>query len=340
VTDIFFSYKSADRERVRPIHNALAAQGFEVFWDQQVPAGVDWDTWIRQHLTQSKCALVFWSAASVISDNVRHEASIAKHQGKLIPVLLEPLTVDQFPMGLYIQQAANLADWKGDFDQAEWGKLRREIESKLTPPWMLQQICQLEAELVAERARREAAESRDKVLQAQIAKEAKAQLDLKRERDQALDEVKALKATVAELSRASRNAMIPQLDEPVGKAPEAEKKRTEAARKLVGLPFAAAAPTKELVSKREPDAELVPDSLDHLGRNVYALFQTARGTLVRLRDARALAPVNGKYRLFGSVEEYRQFSKDYEEWREITDATEKRSFFAEARGLLEQVNGP
>src|SRR5215471_16463008 len=71
MTDIFFSYSSADRERVRPIRDALVAQGFEVFWDQQVPAGTDWDTWIRQHLTKSKCAMAFWSATSVSSDNVR-----------------------------------------------------------------------------------------------------------------------------------------------------------------------------------------------------------------------------------------------------------------------------
>jgi hypothetical protein len=40
MTDIFFSYSSADRKRVRPIRDALAEQGFEVFWDQQVPAGM------------------------------------------------------------------------------------------------------------------------------------------------------------------------------------------------------------------------------------------------------------------------------------------------------------
>jgi hypothetical protein len=56
MTDIFFSYSSHDRQRVRPVRDALVAQGFEVFWDQQVPAGTDWDTWIRQHLTKSKCA--------------------------------------------------------------------------------------------------------------------------------------------------------------------------------------------------------------------------------------------------------------------------------------------
>jgi hypothetical protein len=108
MTDIFFSYSSADRERVRAVRDALVAQGFEVFWDQQVPPGTDWDTWIRQHLTKSKCAMAFWSTTSVSSDNVRHEATVAKQQGKLISVLLEPLTAEQFPMGLYAQQAANL----------------------------------------------------------------------------------------------------------------------------------------------------------------------------------------------------------------------------------------
>jgi hypothetical protein len=202
VTDIFFSYKSDDRERVRPIRDAFAALGFEVFWDQQVPAAVDWDTWIRRHLTQSKCAVVFWSAASVSSDNVRHEATVAKQQNKLIPVLLEPLTVEQFPIGLYAQQAVNLADWKGDFESAEWGKLRREAEAKLTPPWIRQRIEELEAELVAERARREGVERRDKVLQAQIAKEAQARQDLGRERDEAVQEARALGTNVQQLSRA------------------------------------------------------------------------------------------------------------------------------------------
>jgi hypothetical protein len=212
VTDIFFSYSSADRERVRPIRDALVTQGFEVFWDQQVPAGMDWDTWIRQHLTKSKCAMAFWSATSVSSDNVRHEAMVAKQQGKLISVLLEPLTAEQFPMGLYAQQAANLSGWSGDYGHDEWRKFRREFEAKLTPLWVRRQIDEIEAELVGERARREGAERRDRVLQAQIAKEAEVQQDLKEERDKVLDEVAALKATVEKLTRAGGEAKAKQAE--------------------------------------------------------------------------------------------------------------------------------
>jgi hypothetical protein len=206
VTDIFFSYRSVDRERVRPIRDAFAGQGFEVFWDQEVPTGADWDTWIRQHLGKSKCAVIFWSTASVASDNVRHEATIAKLQGKLIAVLLEHLSPDQFPMGLYSQQAVNLADWRGDLDHEGWRKLNRDIEAMLTPPWVERKIFELEAELIAERARRERAQNRVRALEAQIAKEVQAQEDLKRERDKAVDTVAALQQTLRQSTLAQSAA--------------------------------------------------------------------------------------------------------------------------------------
>jgi TIR domain/PAN domain len=220
MTDVFFSYSSVDRERVRPIRDALVAQGFEVFWDQEVPTGLDWDSWIRQHLAKSKCAMAFWSTASVSSDNVRHEAMVAKQQGKLISVLLDPLTIQQFPMGLYAQQAANLAEWDGDPNHNEWRKFRREFEAKLTPSWVRRQIDQLEAELVGERARREGAEHRDSVLQAQITKEAKTQQELKRERNEARDELAALKASVEELTRARSESEARQAEVQQGLARE------------------------------------------------------------------------------------------------------------------------
>src|SRR3984893_1647116 len=212
MTDIFFSYSSADRERVRPIRDALAAQGFEVFWDQQVPAGMEWDTWIRQHLIKSKCAMAFWSATSVSSDNVRHEAMVAKQQGKLISVLLEPLTAEQFPMGLYAQQAANLSGWSGDYDNDQWRKFRREFEAKLTPLWVRRQIDEIEAVMVGERTRREGAERRDKTMQAEIGKEVEVKQAWKRERDDAVDEVAKLKATVEELNQARADAKAKQAE--------------------------------------------------------------------------------------------------------------------------------
>jgi hypothetical protein len=101
VADLFFSYSRKDRERVGLVRNALAEMGFEVFWDQETPSGTDWDTWIRGELAKSKCAVVFWSATSIVSDNVRHEAVVAKEQRKLISVFLDQLPARDLPMGFY-----------------------------------------------------------------------------------------------------------------------------------------------------------------------------------------------------------------------------------------------
>jgi hypothetical protein len=206
MTDIFLSYSSKDRDRVALIRDALAERGFDVFWDQTLPAGIDWDTWIRQHLAQSKCALVAWSKNSVGSDNVRHEAKIAKDQYKLLPVMIDDLAAEEFPMGLYVFQSAQLAHWNGNPHDDAWLRVLRQIEAKLTPLWVKQSIDQLEAELDAERGRREAAERRDRTLRDQIGKEASIQADLKHERDRALEETAAVKdqLSTAMLERAER----------------------------------------------------------------------------------------------------------------------------------------
>jgi PAN domain-containing protein len=138
-------------------------------------------------------------------------------------------------MGLYAQQAANLADWNGDPNHKEWRKLRREYEAKLIPTWVRQQLDELEAELVGERARREGVERRDKTLQAQIAKEAQAHQDLKRELDKALNHTAALQATVENVSKARS---------------EAEARGAEAAREIAALKV-----TVDDVTRARTDAE-------------------------------------------------------------------------------------
>ena len=175
------------------VRDALA-EDFDVFWDQEVPPSVDWDAWIRQHLAESKCVLVFWSAASVGSDYVRHEASIAKGLGKLIPVFIEQLKADQLPMGHLAQQAANLVNWTGDVSDAEWLKLKRHLETKLSPLWVQRRIRALEGELTGERQRRQGSEYTNEQLRLRLSAEDKAHADLQLERDNAVAETERLKS--------------------------------------------------------------------------------------------------------------------------------------------------
>jgi hypothetical protein len=61
--------------------------------------------------------------------------------------------------------------------------------------------------------------------------------------------------------------------------------------------------------------------------------------VVRLNDGHALAPVDGKYRLFDSLEEYRRFVTDTDAWREVDNAAEKRDFLLNHSTVIEQANG-
>lgn len=113
VTDIFLSYSSKDRERVRPIRDALADAGYEIFWDQELPAGANWNRWIKERLGQARLVVVAWSRHSVESDPVIHEATIGRDAGKLVPFMIDALTTGDFPLGFFTTQAAALHDWAG-----------------------------------------------------------------------------------------------------------------------------------------------------------------------------------------------------------------------------------
>jgi hypothetical protein len=114
MTDIFLSYSSKDRERVRPFQQALVAMGYEVFWDIETPAGENWDRWIRANIAKAKVVIVFWTKNSAASVNVQHEAAIAREDNKLVAAQLEIMRAIDFPMGFYTMQAAAV----GQLDRA------------------------------------------------------------------------------------------------------------------------------------------------------------------------------------------------------------------------------
>jgi MFS family permease len=284
---------------VRAIRDALASQGFEIFWDQAVPPGSDWDTWIRQHLNEAKCALVFWSKNSVGSDNVRHEATVAKQQGKLIPVLLDALTVEQFPMGLYSTQGADLTNWAGGEQEQSWSTLKQHVEFKLTPLWVRRLIDGMEAELIAERARREGAERRDRTLRDQIVKEAQAQQELRRERDDAQEGLAALKSQLEAVQKSKaewdrgRQEMSRRIEQLENEQQLRPSEADEARRKIADL--------ERIISETEAARDRAIEENSGLQRRLDAAEAEARTanaqaeTLVaQLRDAQPVNALSGQ----------------------------------------------
>lgn len=113
MTDVFVSYKAEDRAKVRPLVEALAADGYAVWWDAHVGAGEAWRDSIQQHLDEAKCVIVVWSRRSVGPDGsfVRDEATRALRRHVYLPVRIDK--VDP-PLGFGETQALPLIGWKGD----------------------------------------------------------------------------------------------------------------------------------------------------------------------------------------------------------------------------------
>ena len=131
--DVFLSYSSKDRAAAQRVQQALEARGIDVFWDQEMPPGQDWDTWIRGKLTACKLAVVLWSRTSVASDNVRHEALVARKAKKLLPAMIDPIAAEDLPMDLYMVQTVNLIDWR-DANSKGLARLADEITAQIGRP--------------------------------------------------------------------------------------------------------------------------------------------------------------------------------------------------------------
>jgi serine/threonine-protein kinase len=123
VADVFVSYKAEDRERVRPLVDALAADGLSVWWDAHISAGGAWRDEIERELAGARCVLVVWSRRSVGPEGgfVRDEASRALKRGAYLPVLID--TVEP-PLGFGELQGLPLIGWRGDRADPRYAAVR------------------------------------------------------------------------------------------------------------------------------------------------------------------------------------------------------------------------
>jgi hypothetical protein len=87
-TDVFISYKAEDRARLKPLVDALEAEGFAVWWDAHIGGGTNWHEDIEDHLNSAKCVIVAWSKRSISHDGhfVRDEARRAQRRGTYLAV--------------------------------------------------------------------------------------------------------------------------------------------------------------------------------------------------------------------------------------------------------------
>ena len=112
MSDVFVSYKAEDRRRVKPLVEALEADGYSVWWDEQIGGGTAWRHSIEVELNAAKCVIVAWSKRSVGPEGtfVQDEATRAQQRHVYVPVLIDKV---HLPLGFGETQALPLASWKG-----------------------------------------------------------------------------------------------------------------------------------------------------------------------------------------------------------------------------------
>ena len=116
MADIFVSYASEDRDRIRPLVAEFERHGWSVWWDRALHAGPRFDEEIEKALDAARCVVVVWSVRSVRSDWVRTEASEGLSRRILVPAAIDAVAP---PLAFRQNQTAQLLGWpasSGDLD--------------------------------------------------------------------------------------------------------------------------------------------------------------------------------------------------------------------------------
>ncbi|MCX7359314.1 MAG: toll/interleukin-1 receptor domain-containing protein [Alphaproteobacteria bacterium] len=129
MADIFISYASEDRNRVRPLAEALQERGFNVWWDRSLAAGQDYTAIIEKELKDAKAVIVLWTQSSANSTFVRDEAGRARDEGRLVPIMLDSV---QIPLGFGAFQAEDFTRWNGGANAPQMQLLVEVLSAKLS----------------------------------------------------------------------------------------------------------------------------------------------------------------------------------------------------------------
>ncbi len=120
MADIFVSYKKEDRVHAERLSDRLRAEGFSVWWDDDIQPRQAWDATIEQEISAATSVVVLWSPLAVTSDWVRTEAHYGHQRGRLVPVIIERC---QLPLAFSLTQTLDLCGWNGDATNRHWLKL-------------------------------------------------------------------------------------------------------------------------------------------------------------------------------------------------------------------------
>lgn len=124
MVDVFISYSRTDKAMVTVLARAVEREGYEVWWDADLPPHQSYGDVITAKIGAARAAIVVWSAEAAKSEWVRAEADMARNQKKLVQTALDnvmpPLPFNQI-------QFAEIGDWRGEPDHPGWRKVKASL---------------------------------------------------------------------------------------------------------------------------------------------------------------------------------------------------------------------
>src|SRR5258706_2057834 len=120
MSDVFVSYARSTAKQAKQVAEALRADGYSVWIDDDLPAHRTYSRVIEEQMTAAKSVVVIWSAEAVESDWVQSEADRARTDHKLVQLTLDGAAL---PMPFDRIQCAELIDWTGDLAAPGWRKV-------------------------------------------------------------------------------------------------------------------------------------------------------------------------------------------------------------------------
>jgi adenylate cyclase len=125
MAEVFVSYAREDEPQATKVADALRAQGYRAWRDDELPAHRTYAEVIQERLNSAEAVVVLWSADAVKSQWVRAEADTARNRGTLIQATLDG-TVPPIPFNQV--QCANLNN-NDPADAPGWPKLIGSVRS-------------------------------------------------------------------------------------------------------------------------------------------------------------------------------------------------------------------
>jgi hypothetical protein len=133
---IFISYKREDIKKANRIQHVLKSQNLHVWWDEELQTGQKWEEEIDRKLGGASAVIVLWSNLAVNSDWVKHEASYAKLNKKLVHAKISECNL---PVPFQSEMAADLSNWGEHDNEPEFielaSKVKRVIRVKQLKRW-------------------------------------------------------------------------------------------------------------------------------------------------------------------------------------------------------------